>query len=137
MHNIDLPNAVAHPLAKYRNHLEFTGYKIEDEKEDWLFSRHPRKADLALKKIGDRGVLVSTLFRVKENLKRTSLLEFTNALNADFLFMKTYLTDEGSMRLETFFEGDYDRTNFSILLENIDFDINLFFEHDLTSTYVE
>ena len=137
MQNVDLESAVAHPLAKYRNHLEFTGYKVEDENEDWLISRHPRKVDLLLKKIGDRGVLVSTLYSVKESVKRTSLLEFTNTLNAEFLFMKSYLTDEGLMRLETFFEGDYDRTNFSILLENIDFDTNTFFEHDLTEAYLE
>ncbi|MEA5599074.1 hypothetical protein [Rivularia sp. UHCC 0363] len=51
--------------------------------------------------------------------------------------MKAYLTDEGLMRIETFFEGDYDRTNFSILLENIDFDMNTFFEHDLTEAYLQ
>ena len=137
MQDIDLQDAVAHPLAKYRNHLEFTGYKVEDEGEDWLFGRHPRKVNLWLKKIGDRGILVSTLYGVKDNVKRTSLLEFANALNAEFLFMKAYLTDEGLMRIETFFEGDYDRTNFSILLENIDFDIDTFFKHDLTEAYLQ
>ena len=87
--------------------------------------------------MGDRGVLVSANYGVKGNTKRTSFLEFTNSLNAEFLFMKAYLNDEGLMRLETFFEGDYDRTNFSILLENIDFDMNIFFGNDLTEVYIE
>jgi hypothetical protein len=137
MQDVDLESAVAHPLAKYRNHLEFNGYRIEDEGEDWLFSRHPRKVNLSLKKIGERGVLVSTLYGVKENVERTSLLEFNNTLNAELLFMKVYLDSEGLLRIETFFEGDYDRTNFSILLENIDFDMNMFFEHDLTRAYLQ
>ncbi len=137
MQDIDLQNAVAHCLAKYRNHLEFTGYKIEDEGEDWLFSRHPRKANLWLKKVGDRGILVSTMYGVKENVKRTNFLEFINSLNAEFLFMKAYLNDEGLLRLETFFEGDYDRTNFSILLENIEFDMNIFLENQLLEAYLQ
>lgn len=137
MQDVDLQSAVAHSLAKYRNHLEFSGYKVDDEEEDWLLSRHPRKVNLYLKKIADRGVLVSTFYTVKENVKRTSLLEFTNALNAEFLFVKAYLTEEGQMRIETFFEGEYDRTNFSILLENIDFDLSTFLEHDLTESYLQ
>lgn len=137
MQDIDLQNAVAHSLAKYRNHLEFTGYKIEDEGEDWLFGRHPRKVNLWLKKLGDRGVLVSTTYGVKENIRRTNFLEYANSLNAEFLFMKAYLNDEGLMRLETFFEGDYDRTNFSILLENIDFDMNIFYKSELTEAYLQ
>ena len=137
MQDLDLQSAVAHPLVKYRNHLEFAGYKIEKEEDDWLLGRHPRKVDLWLKKIGDRGILVSTLYSIKENSQRTNLLEFVNVLNTEFLFMKAYLADEGLMRIETFFEGEYDRTNFSILLENIDFDINTFFENDLTQAYVE
>ncbi len=36
MQDVDLQSAVAHPLAKYRNHLEFAGYKIE-EGENGLF----------------------------------------------------------------------------------------------------
>ena len=137
MQDFDLQNAVAHSLAKYRNHLEFTGYKIEDEGEDWLFSRHPRKVNLWLKKLEDRGVLVSTTYGVKENIRRTNFLEYANSLNAEFLFMKAYLNDDGLMRLETFFEGDYDRTNFSILLENIDFDMNIFFKSELTEAYLQ
>jgi len=137
MQDTDLQGTTAHPLTKYRNHLEFTGYKIEEEGEGWLTSRHPRKVNLSLNKIADRGILVSTLYGIKENVKRTNLLEFVNVLNAEFLFMKTYITDEGLMRLETFFEGDYDRTNFSLLLENIDLDMNTFFEHDLVEAYLQ
>jgi hypothetical protein len=135
MQDIDLSTAVAHSLAKYRNHLEFMGYNIEEEAEDWLFGRHPRKVNLGLKKISNRGVLISTVFGLKENLNRSNILEFANTLNAELFFMKAYLTQEGSLRLETFFEGEYDRSNFSLLLENIDCDIDVFFNHDLTDSF--
>jgi hypothetical protein len=128
---------VTHPLAKYRNHLEFNGYKIEEEEENWLLSRHSRKFDLYLKKIEERGVLVSTAYHIQENISKVNLLEFANDLNAEFLFMKAYLSDDGVMMIETFFEGDYDRTNFSILLDNIEFDMNTFFQHDLTEAYLQ
>jgi hypothetical protein len=137
MQDIDLQCAVAHSLAKYRNHLEFTGYKIEDEGEDWLFSRHPRKVNLWLEKVEDRGILVRTMYGTKDNIQRINFLEFINSLNAEFLFMKAYLDDERMMHLETFFEGDYDRTNFSILLENIDFDMNIFLGSELSEAYLQ
>lgn len=136
MENMDLQNSVAHSLVKYRNHLEFAGYKVEDGEHDSLIGFHPRKTNLYLEKIGERGVLVSTLYGVKDNADRTCLLEFINSLNAEFLFMKAYLNDR-ELIIETFFEGDYDRTNFSILLENIDSDMNVFFEHELTEAYME
>lgn len=128
---------VSHSLAKYRNHLEFNGYRVDDEEEDFLFSRHPRKVNLCLKKIADRGVLISTLYNIEETASRAELLEYANALNTEFLFMKAYLDDEGLMHFETFFEGDYDRTNFSLLLENIEFDINLLSKNELTEAYLQ
>ena len=136
MQNIDIQNTSAHSLIKYRNHLEFNGYKIEDEEDDYLISLHPRKVNLMLRRIEDRGVLVSTFYSIKENINRMDILEFINILNGELFFIKTYITDEGLI-LETFFEGDYDRTNFSILLENIDFDMTTFFEHDLTKIYMQ
>ncbi len=137
MPDINFQGTVAHCLAKYRNHLEFTGYKIEEAGESCLFGHHPRKANLWLTRIGERGVLVNTAYGVKENIKRASVLEFINSLNAEFLFMKAYLNDKGLMRVETFSEGEYDRINFSILLENIDFDINTFSENELTEFYIQ
>ncbi|HEY9878116.1 MAG TPA: YbjN domain-containing protein [Leptolyngbyaceae cyanobacterium] len=134
----DNQGEVAHSLAKYRNHLEFNGYRVEDEEEDFLFCRHPRKVNLCLKKIADRGVLVSTLYSVEETVSRAELLEYANDLNTDFLFMKAYLDEDGLMHFETFFEGDYDRTNFSLLLENIEFDINnILSGNELTEAYLQ
>ena len=136
MQDISLQNPAAHPLAKYRNHLEFNGYKIEEE-EDLLVGRHPRKANLILKKVEDRGVLINIQYNLKENSKRINLLEFINCLNADFVFAKSYIDNENLMHIETFLEGEYDRTNLSIALDNIEFDMNIFFENELTETYVE
>ncbi|WP_235112829.1 hypothetical protein [Acaryochloris sp. 'Moss Beach'] len=103
MQDINLQSSVAHALAKYRNHLEFTGYTVEDAGEDGLLSRHPRKSNLYLKQVGNRGVLVSIIYGAEENVRRSNFLEFLNSLNAEFLFMKAYLNDNGSLRLETFF----------------------------------
>lgn len=137
MQDMNLQEAVAHPLVKYRNHIEFSGYKIEEEYDDWLFGKHPRKANLGLKKIGERGVLVSTVYAIKEEISRMDILEFINDLNTEFLFLKAYITEDRMMRLETFFEGEYDRTNFSILLENFDYDMNIFYGKELTHAYVQ
>ena len=136
MQDINIQNTPAHSLSKYRNHLEFNGYKIEEQEDDRIFGLHPRKPNLILRKIGNRGVLVSTLCYVKKNINRINILEFTNVLNTELFFMKAYLDDE-RLIIETFFEGDYDRTNFSILLENIDFDMRTFLEHKLTETYIQ
>jgi hypothetical protein len=136
LQDISLQNPVAHSLAKYRNHLEFNGYKIEEE-EDLLFGRHLRKANLVLKKIEDRGILINIQYDVKENVKRINLLEFINSLNTEFLFVKAYIDDESLMHIETFLEGEYDRTNFSIILDNIEFDMNILFQNELTETYIE
>ncbi|AFY59555.1 YbjN domain-containing protein [Synechococcus sp. PCC 6312] len=137
MRNIESDSPTAHPLAKFINHLEFAGYRVQEQGEDWVLNLHPRKTNLFLKQIDNRGILVSTIYGAKQNIGRPDLLEFINSLNAQLLFMKLYLTDEDLIRLETFFEGDYDRTNFSILLENIDLDMQTFLSHELLHSYVE
>jgi hypothetical protein len=135
MQSINLDSEPSHALVKYRTHLEFAGHNIE-EKEDSLVCRHPRKPTLFLRHIGDRGVLVSTYFIFDKSIKRTLLLEFANTLNTDFIFMKAYLDQENDLGLDTFFEGIYDRTNFSILLENIEYDLNILWKNSLTEHYL-
>lgn len=135
MQSINLDSEPSHALVKYRTHLEFAGYNIE-EKEDSLVCRHPRKPTLFLRHMGDRGVLVSTYFILDKSIKRPLLLEFVNTLNTDFIFMKAYLDQENDLCLDTFFEGSYDRTNFSILLENIEYDVNILWKNSLTEHYL-
>lgn len=137
MRDMNFQGTVAHCLVKYRNHLEFTGYNIIEENENSLFGSHCYQVPLWLTKIGERGVLVNTAYHLPENVGRADILEFINSLNAEFLFMKAYLNYKGCLRLETFSAGEYDRRNFSILLHNIEFDINTFFANELTATYIQ
>lgn len=54
--------------------------------------------------------------------------------------MKAYIDEgeeENDLIMETFFEGNYDRTNFSLLLENIEYDMNIFTQNELTQQYLQ
>ena len=135
MTDMSLGEDTAHPLALYRNHMEFNGYRVE-EGEETLFCHHPRKPNLILKPIGDRGVLVSAIYSCADGIARINALEYVNDLNRDFLFMKAFIDTDHDLILETFFEGDYDRTNFSILLENIEYDMNILRRNELTERFL-
>jgi hypothetical protein len=39
--------------------------------------------------------------------------------------------------METFFEGEYDRSNFSLLLENLEYDISVFSQNMLTPEFLQ
>ncbi len=138
MQDMNIQDTTVHPLAKYRNHLEFNGYHVEED-DDLLFCRHSRKANLILRSISDRGVLVSTLYSCEANIQMVNLLTYVNGLNADFLFIKAYINEEEerSLVIEAFFEGNYDRTNFSILLDNFEYDMNIFYQNKLTEEYLQ
>jgi len=140
MSEMSISENTAHPLVLYRNHLEFNGYRAEENGE-LLFCRHPRKINLLLRPVPDRGVLVSTMYGLKDELTRMEMLEYANQLNTSFIFMKAYIDAEEdgsgvSLMLETFFEGEYDRTNFSILLDNIEADIGYLYRHESTEAYL-
>ena len=137
MTDLNISDSVAHPLAKYRNHMEFNGYHVEEDGEI-LICRHPRKQNVGIKNIAGRGVLIRTLFDCQTNIPRIDILEYVNELNSAFIFMRAYLTSEGDgIYLETFCEGDYDRTIFSILLENIESDREIFSNHQRTQDFLQ
>ncbi len=129
-------DATSHPLAKYRNHLEFNGYRIE-EMEDSIICFHPRKSNLFLKMVSSRGVLASITYSFKQHVGRLSILEYINDLNSVFLFTKAYVDIDNDLVLETFLEGEYDKTNFSLLLDNIGYDMGLLGRHGMTQEYVQ
>ena len=134
MSDLNISDATAHPLTRYRNHLEFLGYRVE-EGEDDLVGRHTRKPNLMVRPISDRGVLVSTIYSFTHGLDRLATLEYVNDLNGALMFMKAYVDDDLDLVMETFFEGQYDRSNFSILLDNVEYDMRVFFSMDLTREY--
>ncbi|MEO0533543.1 MAG: DNA mismatch repair protein [Cyanobacteria bacterium P01_A01_bin.123] len=135
MNDLGMSDQVAHPLVLFRNHLEFLGYNVEEATEN-LVCRHTRRPNLILKPISDRGVLVSALYTLHEDLDRLEVLEYTNALNRALVFMKALVEEEEDLVLETFFEGHYDRTNFAILLDNVDYDMRTFLDSESTQKYV-
>jgi hypothetical protein len=136
MPSANISDLVAHPLAKYRNHLEFNGYQVEED-EELLLCHHPRKTNLIIKYIFSRGVLIRSFYSFDQNINRIDLLEYINELNSDFIFMKAYIDRDNDLSIETFSEGDYDRTNFSILLDNIEYDMGIFGNHKLTQEYLQ
>ncbi|MCC5638104.1 DNA mismatch repair protein [Nostoc sp. CHAB 5844] len=136
MSEINIGDYLAHPLVRYRNHLEFNGYHV-DEEDEMLLCRHPRKHGLIVKHIPNRGVLVRILYSCNLNINRGNLLEYVNELNLLFMFMKAYIDNSGSnLYMETFCEGEYDRTNFSIILDNIEYDMEMFINHHQTREYL-
>ncbi|MCV3216797.1 YbjN domain-containing protein [Plectonema radiosum NIES-515] len=135
MPEANISDLVAHPLAKYRNHLEFNGYQVEED-EELLLCHHPRKTNLIIKYIFSRGVLIRSFYSFDQNIQRIDLLEYINELNSDFIFMKAYIDRDNDLSIETFSEGEYDRTNFSILLDNIEYDMGIFGNHKLTQEYL-
>lgn len=137
MTEMNINDAVAHPLAKYRNHLEFNGYQVDEEEEDLLLCRHPRKQNMVLRHVPDRGVLITIPFDCEPHIDKINLLEYVNDLNADFMFIKAYVDEEKTLFLETFFDGDYDRKNFSTLLDNIESDMEVLAENDFTQEYLQ
>ncbi|AFZ25729.1 hypothetical protein Cylst_3593 [Cylindrospermum stagnale PCC 7417] len=137
MTDINISDSVAHPLVKYRNHMEFNGYHVEEDGEV-LICRHPRKQNISIKSVIGRGVLIRTFFYCQPNMPRIDVLEYVNDLNTDFVFMKAYLTiDSEKIYIETFCEGEYDKTVFSILLENIESDREIFNNHQRTLEFLQ
>jgi hypothetical protein len=81
--------------------------------------------------------LVSIVYSFEPDLDRLDLLEYVNELNLYFTFLKAYLDEDDDLILETFFEGEYDRTNFSIMLDNIEYDTDVLLDNELTQDYLQ
>lgn len=122
-----------HPLDRYRNHLEFLGYTIEEDSDASIFAKHHRKENLwILKFASDIGILarITYAFPPRFNLNPSPLYVYANDLNIQFYFMKACVLEfaDGGyfIRLESFLEGGYDRRNFSIFLDNLERDLGIF-----------
>lgn len=136
MHNINL-DTVVHPLAKYRNHLEFNGYRVE-ESDDSLYCDHHSKPAFCVEYYPNtKEIRIYSAHDFKSNIQREPLLEYVNDLNSAFKVMRAYIYADGLV-IEIFLEDDYDRMKFSIFLEKIQNDIiKIFWQHELTHEYVE
>ncbi|WP_017302411.1 YbjN domain-containing protein [Nodosilinea nodulosa] len=124
---------VSHVLDRYKNHLEFIGYLVEEDGETSIFAKHHRKENLRILKFGgDIGVLarLTYAFPARFNLDPIPLYIYANDLNNQFYFMKACVSSftEGGyfLCMDSVLEGGYDRRNFSIFLDNIERDLNVF-----------
>lgn len=136
MNNLNISETTAHPLALYKNHLEFNGYQVIEKEAESLLCTHRRKMNLILHDFRDRGVLIMSIFSGDRTINRSKLLAYINELNSEFFFIKAHLDEENDLILRTFFAGEYDRINFSILLDNIEYDEHTLLNHELTSFYL-
>lgn len=136
MNHLNISKSTSHPLALYKNHLEFNGYQIIEEGENHLFCTHRRKLDLILNSFSHyHGVLVVSIFSFKRTINRSEILEYINDLNSSFLTINAHIDGGNNLIFQSFFQGDYDRTNFSLFLDNIDCDKDIWINKELTSLY--
>lgn len=131
--NKDSEIQVSHSLERYKNHLEFLGYIAEEDGESSIFAKHHRKDNLWVLKFGcDIGILarLTYVFPSRFNSDPVLLYIYANDLNNQFYFLRACVSsfsDGGYyLRLESVLEGDYDRRNFSIFLDNIERDLDVF-----------
>jgi hypothetical protein len=136
--NIDL--ATAHALDKYKNHLEFLGYLVEEQNEVSISAKHQRRETLHITKFGgDIGVQARIVFAFPNRFRSDPipLYVYANDLNMQFYFMKASVRpfSEGGFYIcmDSVLEGSYDRKNFSIFLDNIEHDMHAFNDYIKTN----
>lgn len=131
------PDLLAHPLAKYCNHLEFNGYRVEERDNSLDCDHHSKPCFFVDYYPNTKQISIYYAYDFKSNIQRESLLEYVNDLNSKFKAMKAYIDENNLLVTEIFLEDDYDRTKFSILLEKIQNDIiKIFWQHELTPEYL-
>mgnify|MGYP005856340153 CR=1 FL=1 len=86
MTNFGISEDNVHALALYKNHMEFNGYRVEEWDDEVIACRHSRKHNLIIRKVDDRGVLLTTVYALEPNPARIKLLEYVNDLNHVFCF---------------------------------------------------
>lgn len=129
----------AHALQYYKNHCEFFGYSIEETSESSIICHHSKKDTLRLVLLNyGAGVMAQIFYKIPEKFKYdpNPLYIYANDLNYRLIFMKACITgvETGKIfiTLSSVIEGDYNRKNFAIFLDNIDNDMVHF--HSLPQT---
>jgi hypothetical protein len=138
---IDVIQAPVHPLVEYLNHLECRSYRIEENDDDdddgpwYICYGNFDLPVLIVKNVPDIGVGIKIFYCGKANVERIYLLEHINMFNRCFSFLKLLIDEEGDLMMIAFLEGDYNREQFSILLEGIEDEVREFENHELTKRY--
>jgi hypothetical protein len=128
-----------HSLEKYKNHLQFLGYSLQELDDNTLVCRHTRRDSMRLIKLANNiGVLATINYRLpqKHDDDLEKLLLYINDLNRCFVFVKTYVNrgsdDNLYIAIESVLEGEYDQKNFSIFMDNIADDMLKFINNQQT-----
>lgn len=128
-----------HALEYYKNHCEFLGYSVEYDGDYSIICTHSRKSTLSLFLLNhDVGVLARVLYFMPEKFINNlmPLYAYANELNYNFNYMKAYIREANDgtpfIILSSVLEGDYNRKNFAIFLENIDQDLDKFHSYPKT-----
>ncbi|BAU09958.1 hypothetical protein LEP3755_04350 [Leptolyngbya sp. NIES-3755] len=115
-----------HALEYYKNHCEFLGYTVEETEEFSIYCRHSRKDALRLILLNrGAGVMAQIIYGFPKHLHHdlNALYMYANDLNGMFYFMKAYVRifddNPPALFFTSVFEGDYNRQNFAVFLENI------------------
>jgi phage gp46-like protein len=104
------------------SHLQFLGYDVSKE-EKFIRARHSKKPNLIVRVFSD-GALHTSIWGTSDYAKgnRLALLEYVNALNQGAAIARYYADKDIDLIVESWYSGDYDRTNYARFLELCDSD---------------
>lgn len=99
-----------------QGHLEFLGYKCEQNKDRIICKTEAASLNLAVFKRGAGFLLISTFKQKPEAQKnRAELNQLLNEMNQNSLASR-YYADNDTVFLEAFQPGNYQKENFAVLL---------------------
>lgn len=117
-----LASTVAHAKppaegAEIIEHLEFLGYDASMNSER-IAAKHPKELNLLLRKYRG-GILTTSFFGGSEYGKRnrTEWAGVLNDLNAKAAAARFYISKNGSMVIEAYYPGSYEKQRFSLFLD--------------------
>lgn len=121
----------ASELEYEKNHAQFLGYKA-DEIESNILSLMPENADRLwwwwlVKR--DHGVLARRIMNpARSDAARSDILEFVNAINclceAVCITLEVNKNGEQQIFAQSFLEGQYNRSNFTIFMDRINHELS-------------
>jgi len=132
-------------LKSIKAHLEFNGYEITKNHKDneGFFAVSERYGHLSLNPIGESasiGFRLEKWYPIdinKHNLsKKKSLYAMVNDINMTLIIGSSYLYKEGGLGLTVSHLGEYNKKDFSRLLEVFHLDSEKMFDFDL-NTYLD
>ena len=99
-------------LGEACNHLEFLGYKVEQE-TDCVFVSEPARFSWMLKDFRG-GVMFRKSFPASEGGRERpeALLALSNRMNTDAGLLRTYVDAQGDLAIEAWFPNLYERRSF-------------------------